>query len=245
MPRRRTLLVSSFAVLLGLLGWRATRPVPVHLAVRVTEPPTVLLLPGYGLGVATWDSLTPRLTASGYRVVAVAPRWHEGSSVTSTGYSFDTLAADFVRVLDSLGVAQAHVVGHSSGGDLATALAVRYPDRVASVALLDAAYDRAVQPRLGTPSPPPAYLARYWQLIHRAPEWSRLPAVPVLAVYAPPTDSSLTPRWRPWYAHSRPLFARTLPAAHIAVVDGAGHYVHQTRPDTVVALLTAFWRGVP
>jgi pimeloyl-ACP methyl ester carboxylesterase len=46
------------------------------------------------------------------------------------------MAADALAVLDAEGIAAAHVVGHSMGGSIATALAIAAPSRVRSLALL-------------------------------------------------------------------------------------------------------------
>ena len=46
-------------------------------------------------------------------------------------------AADAAALLDHLGIARAHVVGHSSGAAVAAQLALDEPDRVATLALLE------------------------------------------------------------------------------------------------------------
>ena len=49
-------------------------------------------------------------------------------------------AEDAVGLLDHLGVARAHVVGHSLGGAIALELAAQHPTRVASLVLLEPAF---------------------------------------------------------------------------------------------------------
>lgn len=249
----------SLVVTLALLGWREARDLTdpctrlpvgrrciavapdVRLSVQAGGSVAVVLIPGFGDGVAVWDSLMPRLTP--YRVIAIAPRGHGRlSSRPASGFDFDTLAADLVAVMDSLGIQRAHLVGHSFGGALVTAVAVRYPTRVLSVAYLDAAYDRQRQPQLGPPVTPPPYLAPYAQLVATHPtDYARLRA-PVLAVYAEPRDPSLLAPWRPWYVASRAHLLAAVPGAHVVTLSATEHYLWMQRPDTVAALLTAFWR---
>ena len=48
-------------------------------------------------------------------------------------YLLSDMAADSVRVLDALGVEQAHVIGASMGGMIAQTVAIEHPDRVLSL----------------------------------------------------------------------------------------------------------------
>jgi pimeloyl-ACP methyl ester carboxylesterase len=48
-------------------------------------------------------------------------------------YLLSDMAADSVRVLDALGVRQAHVIGASMGGMIAQTVAIEHPDRVLSL----------------------------------------------------------------------------------------------------------------
>src|SRR3954462_8588439 len=48
-------------------------------------------------------------------------------------YTVDDMADDAVGLLDVLGVGPTHVVGASMGGMIAQAMAIRHPDRVASL----------------------------------------------------------------------------------------------------------------
>ena len=52
-----------------------------------------------------------------------------------TDYSLEQMADDAIAVLDEEGVARAHVVGASMGGAITMLVALRHPDRVASLVL--------------------------------------------------------------------------------------------------------------
>lgn len=93
-------------------------------AVERGEGPTVVLLHGVTLGVATW---APQLRNLGGRVLAVSQRGHGQSQAGDGGYGFDRLGADLLEVLDALDVADAVLVGHSMGGMVTQYLAVERP----------------------------------------------------------------------------------------------------------------------
>ncbi len=68
----------------------------------------------------------------------------------SAPYQIDDMAADAIGVLDALGIGRAHVVGASMGGMIAQAIAVGYPDRVAT---LTSIMSTTGDPDVGQPSP--------------------------------------------------------------------------------------------
>jgi pimeloyl-ACP methyl ester carboxylesterase len=71
-------------------------------------------------------------------VVLYDLRGHGRSEVAPSGYRVVDHVADLVALLDALAVRQpVHLVGHSYGGAVALVAALRHPDRVAAVALVD------------------------------------------------------------------------------------------------------------
>jgi len=116
----------------------------------------IVLLAGLGNTAWIWSDFGKRLAREGFRVVALTRRAHGESEAPSAGYGLDTLAADVIAVMDSLGFREAHLVGHSFGGAEMTRIAARYPDRVLRLVYVDAAYDRAAQQRYDAAVPPPA-----------------------------------------------------------------------------------------
>jgi len=107
----------------------------------------VVLLAGLGNTAWIWSDFGPRLAREGFRVVALTRRAHGESAAPANGYGLDTLAADVVAFMDSLGFSRAHLVGHSLAGAELTRIAARHPDRVLRLVYVDAAYDRAAQQR--------------------------------------------------------------------------------------------------
>ena len=117
--------------------------------------PPLVFLSGLQDVAHGFDDFAPRFTDH-FHVVALTRRGYGASSQPPTGYDLDTRVTDLSAVLDSLGLAKVFLVGHSIAGDELTAFAGRYPDRVAGLVYLDAAYDQSViAPMLGR-TPPPA-----------------------------------------------------------------------------------------
>ena len=75
--------------------------------------------------------------AERYQLIRYHKRGWVGSTHTDGAVSVTVHAADAAALLDHLGIARAHVVGHSSGAAVAAQLALDDPDRVATLALLE------------------------------------------------------------------------------------------------------------
>ncbi len=96
---------------------------------------TVVLLHGFGGDLDNWlFNLGPLAAVAD--VVALDLPGHGQSAVTLPGASLDALAGFVAAFLDGLGVARAHMVGHSLGAAVAAQLALDQPDRVAGLVLV-------------------------------------------------------------------------------------------------------------
>jgi pimeloyl-ACP methyl ester carboxylesterase len=80
---------------------------------------TVLLLHGKNFSGEYWESTARFLAAAGFRVVVPDQIGFGKSSIAEIRFSFDRLAANTAKLLDSLGIERACVIGHSMGGMLA------------------------------------------------------------------------------------------------------------------------------
>lgn len=138
---------------------------------------TLLLLAGSGNSAHIYDLFAPLLTDH-FHVIALTRRGYGESSQPASGYDTKTLAEDILVFLDSLGVQQADIVGHSLAGVEMTRFACDHPERVKKLVFLDAAYDWAMQAEnTNLPNPPtqpqatssdvssPAAFAAYWARI--------------------------------------------------------------------------------
>ncbi|SEU31573.1 alpha/beta fold hydrolase [Stigmatella erecta] len=96
---------------------------------------TVVLLHGKNFFGAYWRTTIQALTGAGYRVVVPDQVGFGKSSKPALPYSFHALAAATKGLLDTLGVKQVAVVGHSMGGMLATRFARLYPEATTHLVL--------------------------------------------------------------------------------------------------------------
>ena len=99
----------------------------------------VLALHGLASSGHWYRRLAPYL-ASDYRVVAPDQRGHGATTQAPSGYDWQTLAEDAVRLLDHLEIQQAAVLGHSWGGHVSSNLAMRFPDRVSRLVMIDGGF---------------------------------------------------------------------------------------------------------
>ncbi len=89
---------------------------------------TVMLLHGKNFFGAYWKDTIAVLTEQGYRVIVPDQIGFGKSSKPNIHYSFHALAGNTKKLLDTLGIKEVTVVGHSMGGMLATRFALMYPD---------------------------------------------------------------------------------------------------------------------
>jgi pyruvate dehydrogenase E2 component (dihydrolipoamide acetyltransferase) len=95
----------------------------------------VLLVHGYGGDRNSWLFLQEPLAAR-HRVYALDLPGHGTSAKDVGDGSVGVLADAVLGVLDSIGAARAHLVGHSLGGAVAVAAATRDPRRIGSLTLI-------------------------------------------------------------------------------------------------------------
>lgn len=83
-----------------------------------------------------WDEQA-RALEQPYRVLRYDQRGHGGTDAPAGRYSFATLLADAIALLDALGIRKAHFAGLSMGGATALGLAEAHPDRLDRVIVCD------------------------------------------------------------------------------------------------------------
>jgi pimeloyl-ACP methyl ester carboxylesterase len=99
---------------------------------------TVVLMHGKNFCAATWESTIKVLATAGYRVVAPDQiGFCTSSKPEHYQYSFQQLAANTHALLEKLGIKEAMLLGHSTGGMLATRYALLYPDSTERLMLVN------------------------------------------------------------------------------------------------------------
>jgi non-heme chloroperoxidase len=86
----------------------------------------VVLIHGYPLSGRAWDKQVPVLLDAGHRVITYDRRGFGHSSQPTSGYDYDTFAADLNTLLEHLDVRDAVLVGHSMGTGEVTRYLGRY-----------------------------------------------------------------------------------------------------------------------
>ncbi|WP_042363965.1 alpha/beta fold hydrolase [Streptacidiphilus neutrinimicus] len=76
----------------------------------------VVLIHGFPLSGRAWERQERALLAAGHRVITYDRRGFGRSSQPTTGYDYDTFAADLQSLLTALDLRDADLVGHSMGG---------------------------------------------------------------------------------------------------------------------------------
>ena len=102
---------------------------------KVQNPQTVVLLHGKNFLGAYWSQTIRFLAGNGYRVVVPDQIGFGKSDKANVHYSFHQLAQNTRRLLESLKIDKAVVVGHSMGGMLATRFALLYPEMTQKLVL--------------------------------------------------------------------------------------------------------------
>ena len=104
--------------------------------------PPIVLLHCYACSMHWWDRMVPVL-AQDHRVIRLDLLGHGGSAKPASGYSMEEQGALVAEALHQLGVEGATVVGHSTGGTVATALAAESSELVDRLVIIDQAPDNS------------------------------------------------------------------------------------------------------
>jgi haloalkane dehalogenase len=107
--------------------------------------PAFVLMHGFPDNLRIYDDLIPYLTATGRRVVAFDFLGFGASDKPAgASYSFEQQLDDLSAVIQTLGLGQVVLVAHDSSGIAAVNFAVEHPYKIASLCILNSAYDNSL-----------------------------------------------------------------------------------------------------
>ncbi len=117
-------------------------PTGVTLTVQLGGPEEaepIIFLHGFPESHRTWRDVAPAL-AEQHRIIAPDQRGFAGSDKPEgvDAYKTDRIVEDLIALADALGVTRFTLVGHDWGGAVAWLAALRHPDRVARLIIINA-----------------------------------------------------------------------------------------------------------
>jgi pimeloyl-ACP methyl ester carboxylesterase len=137
------------------------------LVAGASGAPLVLLLHGFAESMHCWRAQVSALAGAGYRVVAPSQRgYSKGARPDTTdtaNYHIERLMDDAMAIAAASGYGDRrfHLVGHDWGGSIAWALADRFSDRLASLAVLSRPHPNAFNRALAMPDGDQAHRSRH------------------------------------------------------------------------------------
>ena len=118
------------------VGTENTTDIELYYEDHGTGQP-VVLIHGYPLDGGSWEKQSAALLNAGYRVITYDRRGFGKSSKPTTGYDYDTFAADLNTVLETLDLQNVVLVGFSMGtGEVGRYLGTYGEARIAKAAFL-------------------------------------------------------------------------------------------------------------
>lgn len=216
-------------------------PQTVALAHRILGPcdgPPLLLLHGLTGEGADWGPVADSL-ARDWRVYVVDLRGH-GASPRALNYSFELMRDDVLALLDSLGLRDVTIIGHSLGAVLAYLAALAEPEAVRILVLEEPPPPIPLaRPLPEAPDTPRPYDWRAVGQILRqvnAPDpgqFESLRGITVPALVIGGGAASHLPQ------DSLAEMARRMPHGEFATIE-AGHCVHAERPEEFLEAVASF-----
>lgn len=223
--------------------------IPAELQMRFVEgrdKPSLVFTHGWANDCSVWDGVIDRIDRR-HRCLSWSLRGHGASEITAPGtYTRDHALADFDvvlnRALEAGGGEPCVLVGHSLGGYLSLAQALRRPSDVAGLVLV------AAGPGFRKPEAREQWNAN---VVAQASKLGVAAGSEVISMHydswvideigsvKAPTLVILGERDRA-FAASAAVFEKYLDVRSTVVVPDAGHSVHLKQPDAVAAAIADF-----
>lgn len=230
--------------------------------------PLVLLNGALDTIATDWERHLP-VFAARYRVAAYEHRGHARTDNPAGRFtSYAQLADDLAALLDTLGIARAHLCGFSDGAITLFNFALRWPERVRSLILAGAQYtndertlamlDKMTPERIVERRPEWADdLAQlhdthrgpgYWQDLLRqmSPMWRVEPNYTLDQIAQIAAPALLIAGERDHFGHldQQVAMRRALPNAELCIAPAAGHFVIDDQPELFQLVALQFLQRV-
>lgn len=166
-----------------------------------------------------------------YRCIAYDHRGQARSEITRSGYDMDTLTDDAAMLIRELGAAPCHFVGLSMGGFVGMRLAIRHPQLLRSLVLMDTSADPEPEQNRG-PYRKLAFIGRW--LGFRPVAGKLMNIMFSQSFLNDPAKAKTRERWRQHLLHLNR--SGTSRAAH-GVIDREGVYEQLDRIQTPTLVL--------
>jgi pimeloyl-ACP methyl ester carboxylesterase len=136
--------------------------VRLHYKLAGDGEPVFILMHGFGASLFSWREVLVPLAEYGTVLAydrigfGLSERPVEGDWEGANPYTLETQTDQLIGLMDHIGATKAILVGNSAGGSVATYAALRYPDRIQAIILVDPAILTGgppgfIQPLLRTP----------------------------------------------------------------------------------------------
>jgi pimeloyl-ACP methyl ester carboxylesterase len=114
-PRRKITHEKGTTMPYVTVGQENSAPIELHYEDHGSGHP-VVLIHGFPLNGRAWERQERALLGAGFRVITYDRRGFGQSSQPTTGYDYDTFAADLDKLLTRLDLRDVYLAGHSMGG---------------------------------------------------------------------------------------------------------------------------------
>jgi epoxide hydrolase 4 len=143
------------------------------LAAGPEDGPLAILLHGFPESGYGWRRQMPALAAAGFRVVAPDQRGYgrSGKPAGVEAYSTSNLSADVLAIAGQLGRDRFCLAGHDWGGIVAWEVAIRYPQRLRALVILNAPHPDVIKRFPAFILRHPSQLLRSWYMIFFQLPW--------------------------------------------------------------------------
>ncbi len=111
----------------------------VHIQeINAQAKESVLMIHGMFSNLSLYYFKIAPIIARNYRVVMYDLKSHGMSEKVTTGYDLNSMTDELLALMNSLSFQSTHLVGYSYGGLVALKMAIRFPEKVKKLAIIEA-----------------------------------------------------------------------------------------------------------